>query len=53
VLAAVADATREVFARTGLGLSVEVREIDNTAALRLNNLHDRMAAKGLGKKAAS
>src|SRR6476659_2870221 len=40
-----AAATHEVFARTGLGLSVEIREIDYTAALRLNNLHERVAAK--------
>jgi len=52
VLDAVATATREVFARSGLGISVELREIDNTAALRLNNLHERMTAKGLGKRAA-
>jgi 5-carboxymethyl-2-hydroxymuconate isomerase len=45
VLDVVEAHTREVFARQGLGLSVEVREIDNTAALRLNNLHERMRAK--------
>ena len=48
VLDTIAAETREVFKRTGLGLSVEVREIDNNAALRLNNLHERVAAKGLG-----
>ncbi len=53
VLAALAAATRDVFARVGMGLSVEVREIDNTASVRLNNLHERMAAKGLAKQAAS
>ena len=53
VLDTVAAATRDVFARSGVGLSVEVREIDSTAALRLNNLHERMATKGLGKRAAS
>ena len=45
VLDVVAAATREVFRQHGLGLSVEVREIDNAAAVRLNNLHARMQAK--------
>jgi 5-carboxymethyl-2-hydroxymuconate isomerase len=53
VLDVVAGATRDVFARTGLGLSAEVREIDNSAAARLNNLHERMAAKGQTTQAAS
>jgi 5-carboxymethyl-2-hydroxymuconate isomerase len=44
-------ATREVFARSGLALSVEVREIDNSATLRVNNLHERMAAKGHARRA--
>ena len=47
LLAVVAAETRDVYARTGMGLSVEVREIDGTAAVRLNNLHDRIAAKGV------
>jgi 5-carboxymethyl-2-hydroxymuconate isomerase len=50
VLDTLAAATREVFASRGLGLSVEVREIDYTAAVRLNNLHERMAAKGKAKR---
>jgi 5-carboxymethyl-2-hydroxymuconate isomerase len=45
VLDTIVAETREVFARTGLGLSVEVREIDNSAAVRRNNLHERVAAK--------
>jgi 5-carboxymethyl-2-hydroxymuconate isomerase len=53
VLDTLAAATREVFARTGLGLSVEVREIDYTAALRLNNLHERLAAKGKAHRTAT
>jgi 5-carboxymethyl-2-hydroxymuconate isomerase len=53
VLDVVASATRQIFARSGLGLSVEVREIDNSAAVRLNNLHERMAAKGAARRAAS
>lgn len=53
IMDAVAAATREVFARSGLGLSVEIREIDNTAALRINNLHERVAAKALARRPAS
>jgi 5-carboxymethyl-2-hydroxymuconate isomerase len=44
--------TRDVFARTGLALSVEVHEIDNDASLRLNNLHERLAANSVEKRAA-
>lgn len=51
VLDTIAAETRDVFARTGLGLSVEVREIDNKASLRLNNLHERMAAKSHAMRA--
>jgi 5-carboxymethyl-2-hydroxymuconate isomerase len=47
VLDTIAAETRDVFARAGLGLSVEVREIDNSASVRLNNLHERVVAKGL------
>jgi 5-carboxymethyl-2-hydroxymuconate isomerase len=49
----VTEATKSVFARSGLALSVEIHEIDNSTALRLNNLHARMAAKGESRKAAS
>jgi 5-carboxymethyl-2-hydroxymuconate isomerase len=49
----VAEATKAVFTRSGLALSVEIHEIDNATALRLNNLHARMAAKGQSRKAAS
>jgi 5-carboxymethyl-2-hydroxymuconate isomerase len=51
ILSALAADTRELYARTGLGLSVEVRELDYTAAVRLNNLHERMAAKGRAAQA--
>jgi 5-carboxymethyl-2-hydroxymuconate isomerase len=51
VLDTIVAETREVFARTGLGLSVEVREIDNSAAVRRNNLHERVAAKVLSVRA--
>jgi 5-carboxymethyl-2-hydroxymuconate isomerase len=51
VLDTIAAETRDVFARAGLGLSVEVREIDNSASVRLNNLHERIAAKGLALRA--
>jgi 5-carboxymethyl-2-hydroxymuconate isomerase len=53
IMDAVSRATTTVFARSGLALSVEVREIDNSAALRLNNLHERMAAKGETRRGAS
>ena len=45
IMDAVEDVTRAVFASRGLGLSVEIREIDNTAAIRVNNLHERMKAR--------
>jgi len=51
VLDTIVTETREVFARTGLGLSVEVREIDNSAAVRKNNLHERVGAKVLSVRA--
>lgn len=35
----------EVFARRGLGLTVEVQEIDGRFSLKTNNLHDRIAAR--------
>ena len=38
-------ATADIFRRRGLGLTVEVQEIDSTASLKTNNLHERMAAK--------
>ena len=42
-----------MYAATPLGLSVEVNEIDDTAAFRKNNLHERMAAKtGVGQAPA-
>ncbi len=45
LLQTVAEATRETFARRGLGITVEVAEIDPTASLKLNNLHERAAQK--------
>jgi 5-carboxymethyl-2-hydroxymuconate isomerase len=45
ILDVVAKATKEIYARRGLALSVNIREIDNASATRLNNLHERMAAK--------
>jgi len=38
ILDAVAAVTQSFYERYGLGLSVEVREIDNSGAVRLNNL---------------
>jgi len=37
--------TEEAFRTHGLALSVEVEEIDPTASLKVNNLHERMARK--------
>lgn len=45
ILDTVREETKEVMAQYGLGISVEIREIDYTAALKLNNLHERMKAK--------
>ena len=49
LLQTVAEATKGIFAHRGLGITVEVQEIDPTASLKLNNLHERIAQK----KAAS
>ena len=43
--------TAEVFAARGLGLTVEVQEIDGTASLKTNNLHERMSRKSQGEAA--
>jgi 5-carboxymethyl-2-hydroxymuconate isomerase len=45
VMDALEAITRDAFARRGLALSVEIREIDDVATLRTNNLHARMKAK--------
>lgn len=37
--------TKDAFARRGLGLTVEVQEIDGVASLKTNNLHERMAQR--------
>lgn len=44
--------TAAAFASRGLGLTVEVAEIDGTASLKTNNLHERMAAKARPGEAA-
>ncbi len=41
--------TIEIFARRGLGLTVEVQEIDGTASLKTNNLHEHVKARVAGK----
>lgn len=38
--------TAEVFRTRGLGLTVEVQEIDPTTSLKTNNLHERLARTG-------
>lgn len=43
--------TADIFATSPLAISVEVLDIDNAAAFRKNNLHDRMKRKA--KEAAS
>lgn len=45
LLGVLRDQTKSVFETTGLGLTVEIREIDDTASVRLNNLHERLQAK--------
>lgn len=45
ILDVVRDHTKEVMKQFGLGISVEIREIDQTASLKLNNLHERLKAK--------
>ena len=37
--------TAEAFRTRGLGLTVEVQEIDGTASLKTNNLHERVQRK--------
>ena len=44
ILDTIAAATCTIAATRGVALSVEIREIDNSAALRLNNLHERLRA---------
>jgi len=38
--------TADIFRTRGLGLTVEVQEIDDTASLKTNNMHERAAQKG-------
>lgn len=45
ILDVLRDHTKEVMQQYGLGLSVEIREIDQTASLKFNNLHERLKAK--------
>jgi 5-carboxymethyl-2-hydroxymuconate isomerase len=46
LMAALEAETATAFASRGLGLTVEVQEIDGAASLKTNNLHDRLARKG-------
>ncbi len=43
LLDTVREATGAIFASRGLGITVEVAEIDPTASLKLNNLHERLS----------
>lgn len=45
ILDVLRDRMKEVMKQYGLGISVEIREIDQTASLKLNNLHERLKAK--------
>lgn len=46
LMAALKSETAEAFSSRGLGLTVEVQEIDGTASLKTNNLHERIRRKG-------
>ena len=46
LMQALETATAQAFARRGLCLTVDVEEIDASASLKVNNLHERMKAKG-------
>ncbi|NNM71180.1 5-carboxymethyl-2-hydroxymuconate isomerase [Enterovirga aerilata] len=48
LMAALEAETRAVFATRGLGLTVEVQEIEGTASLKTNNLHERVQARARG-----
>lgn len=43
LMATLEKQTADAFGRRGLGLTVEVQEIDGTASLKTNNLHERLA----------
>lgn len=45
IMRVVENETAETFRRHGLGLTVEVQEIDPTASLKTNNLHERIKDK--------
>lgn len=45
LMSALERETAAAFAKRGLGLTVEVQEIDPAASLKTNNLHERIAAK--------
>lgn len=45
LMAALEAETAEAFRTRGLGLTVEVQEIDGTASLKTNNLHDHLSRK--------
>lgn len=46
LMGALEHETREAFRSRGLGLTVEVAEIDPVASLKRNNLHERLAQQG-------
>ena len=50
LMAALEAETAEAFRSRGLGLTVEVQEIDGAASLKTNNLHERLSHKQLKKE---
>lgn len=53
LMAVLEHETAAAFATRGLGLTVEVQEIDPAASLKTNNLHERIAAKRSSPGAAA
>lgn len=45
ILEVLREQTKDVFATSGLGLTVEISELDDAASVKLNNLHERLQAK--------
>ncbi|HEY5680504.1 MAG TPA: 5-carboxymethyl-2-hydroxymuconate Delta-isomerase [Pseudomonadales bacterium] len=48
LFAVLCDHLREAATRRGLGLSLEIQEIDPVGSLKRNNLHERLAGRAAG-----